>query len=212
MQITAIPADTSVNERFRWHVVQCLGGQEHLADQQLKRRGRKTFFPRAEKTVLHARKRDTLLKPLYPTYLFVFFDPKDLSWGEILHVPGVWTILGITRPMGRPKHLSDVTGANWTPYIGQPRPLREGVVDWIMGQLEQTEEGIFIMREPTETEGPALAKDTRVIITEERNAFCGFEGLVDIHEGTRVRVLLDIFGRKTPLIVQRESVAPVVAL
>ena len=194
-----------------WFVVQTLGGHEKLASDQLRRRGRQTFYPRAEKTVLHARRRYTVLKPLYPNYVFVRFDPFDLSWGHILHVPGVYTILGIMRPSGQPKHLSDVTGANWTPYAGQPRPLRDGVVEWIMEQLEQTEEEEFIMREPVETDGPRLPKDSRVIITEEKNAFCGFEGLVDFHEGTRVRVLLDIFGRKTPLIVQRESVAPVVA-
>ena len=199
-----------IDTGFPWFVVQTLGGQEKLANDQLRRRDRETFFPRAEKTRLHARKRDTVLKPLYPTYVFVRFDPFDLSWGEILHVPGVYTILGITRPMGRPKHLSDVTGANWTPYTGQPRPLREGVVEWIMGRLEQTEEDEFIMREPVETDGPMLAKDSRVTITDEKNAFVGFEGLVDFHEGTRVRVLLDIFGRKTPLIVQRDSVTPMV--
>ena len=192
-----------------WFVVQTLGGHEKLATDQLRRRDRKVFYPRAEKTVLHARRRDTVLRPLYPTYVFVRFNPFDLSWGAILHVPGVYTILGITRPSGRPKHMSDVTGANWTPYVGQPRPLREGVVEWIMGQLDQTEEEEFVMREPVETEGPALKRESRVVIIDEKNAFVGFEGLVDFHEGTRVRVLLDIFGRKTPLIVQRESVAPV---
>ena len=192
-----------------WFVVQTLGGHEKLATDQLRRRGRKTFYPRAEKTVLHARRRDTVLRPLYPTYVFVRFDPFDLSWGSILHVPGVYTILGITRPMGRPKTMSDVTGANWTPYVGQPRPLPEGTIEWIMGQLDQTEEEEFVMREVVETEGPALKRESRVVIIDEKNAFVGFEGLVDLHEGTRVRVLLDIFGRKTPLIVQRESVAPV---
>lgn len=198
---------------FHWHVIQTLGGQEQLANDQLRRRDRETFYPRAEKTILHARKRDTVLKPLYPTYIFVRFDPRDLSWGEILHVPGVYTILGITRPMGRPKSMADITGANWTPYTGQPRPLRDGVVEWIMSRLEQAEddeEEIFIMREPVETDGPTLAKNTRVVITDEGNAFRGFEGLVDFHEGTRVQVLLDLFGRKTPLIVQRDSVTPMV--
>ena len=199
-----------IDRGFPWFVVQTLGGHEKLATDQLRRRHRETFFPRAEKTVLHARRRDTVLKPLYPTYVFVRFDPFDLSWGEILHVPGVYTILGITRPMGRPKSMADITGANWTPYIGQPRPLRDGVVEWIMGRLEETEEDGYVMREPVETDGPTLKKNTRVKITDESNAFIGFEGLVDFHEGTRVQVLLDFFGRKTPLIVERDSVTPMV--
>jgi len=192
--------------RSRWHVIETVGGKEKLARDAIAGRGRPTFLPLAEKTVLHARRKDVVHRPLYPNYLFVLFDPFDLSWGEILHMPGVWTIVGIVRPRGRPKNIADVTGANWRPYVGQPRPLPDGAVQWIKNQLEDTEDG-FVLREPVETEGPALAKDTRVKIVAEDNRFRDFEGLVDFHEGTRVRVLLDFMGRSTPLIVERDSLA-----
>lgn len=189
----------------RWFVIETIGGKERIARDAIAAKKRTTFYPRAEKTVLHARRKETLEKPLYPTYLFVRFDPFDLSWGEILHLPGVWTIVGIFRPRGRPKSLCDVTGANWRPYWGQPRAVPDGVVERIKLALDQDEDG-YILREPVATEGAPLARHTRVRVTI---ADVELTGLVDFHEGTRVRVLLDIMGAATPLIVERDSVAPI---
>lgn len=184
----------------RWYVVHTLGGQERLADDSISKRGHETFFPKAGRTVLHGRRKEFVLRPLYPCYLFVAFDPLDLSWGEILHLPGVFTIIGIMRPSGRPKSFTDSAGAKWMAFPGRPRAVPDGVIENIQRWVADVG---GVIQEPTKRD--ELKKDTPVKLTD--GAFAGWEGLVDVHVGTRVRVLLDIMGRETPINVLRDSLA-----
>ena len=55
----------------RWYVVHTRTHRENTAQAQLANQGFRTFMPRLEKTVRHARKTALILAPLFPRYFFI---------------------------------------------------------------------------------------------------------------------------------------------
>ena len=66
-----------------WFVVATKPNGERSAEMNLLQQGFDVFFPLIEKTRRHARRVDTVQKPLFPGYLFVQFDSSTTPWRSI---------------------------------------------------------------------------------------------------------------------------------
>lgn len=76
-----------------WYVVYTQPRSEDRAAWHLQNQGFNCFLPRFLKTRSHARKKDTVLEPLFPRYLFVKFDADISRWRSINGSRGVVSLL-----------------------------------------------------------------------------------------------------------------------
>ena len=152
-----------------WYVAQTIPGQETVACANLISASFETFLPKCTKTRTHARRVDTIVKPLFPTYLFVAFDLAKDPWRWINSVRGVQRIL--------------------TSNSDKPLPLQSGVVEEIKARCEA--EGGAINLETRAIGLPILKPREGVIVTE--GAFTGMRGIVSQSDEQRVFVLLAMF-------------------
>ena len=88
----------------RWFVVQSQPHKElyaagHLANQQFR-----NYVPRLWKTVRHARRKRTVLAPLFPRYLFIILDLEHDAWRSVL---GTFGVTSLIMDSGRPKPVPD---------------------------------------------------------------------------------------------------------
>ncbi len=72
-----------------WHVVQVHTHAEAKAQMHLNRQGFGTYLPRYLKRRRHARRTEIVAAPLYPSYLFVTFNPLIHRWRSIQSTVGV---------------------------------------------------------------------------------------------------------------------------
>jgi transcriptional antiterminator RfaH len=72
-----------------WHVVQVHPHAESRAQMHLVRQGFATYLPRYLKRRRHARRTEIVPAPLYPSYLFVTFNPAIHRWRSIHSTVGV---------------------------------------------------------------------------------------------------------------------------
>lgn len=94
----------------QWYVVETLPQKELCAVENLGRQGYEVFFPRFRKMRSHARKRDTILAPVFPGYMFVRLDIKADRWAAINSTRGVKRLVGFGG--GRPQAVdSDAMNA-----------------------------------------------------------------------------------------------------
>jgi len=73
----------------RWFVAQTLSHREQLARFHLGAQGFRTFLPRFNKTVRHARRLREVIAPVFPGYIFVVLDPERDRWRSINGTFGV---------------------------------------------------------------------------------------------------------------------------
>jgi transcription elongation factor/antiterminator RfaH len=76
-------------ENERWYVVHTQPHAEERAILNLKRQGFHIYCPRIRKTVRHARKKVSVLAPLFPNYLFVRLNVERDGWRCINGTRGV---------------------------------------------------------------------------------------------------------------------------
>lgn len=68
---------------LRWYVVQTQINAEAKAAEHLALQGFSLYLPRYLKRRSHARKVDTVARPLFPRYLFVAMDVAVQRWRSI---------------------------------------------------------------------------------------------------------------------------------
>lgn len=76
-----------------WCVVHTQPHREVRASVHIGERGFDVFLPLRQKTIRHARQFRSVLRPLFPRYLFVRFDTARDPWTRIRSTPGVAQIL-----------------------------------------------------------------------------------------------------------------------
>ena len=76
-----------------WYVVHCRVNSEQRAEINLERQDYEVWLPMYHKTRRHARRVETVLRPLFPRYLFVRLDLASQPWRPILSTFGVHTIV-----------------------------------------------------------------------------------------------------------------------
>ena len=83
-----------------WYVVHCRANGERRAETNLLRQRYEVWLPMYRKTRRHARRVETVLRPLFPRYLFVLLDLSSEPWRPILSTFGVHTIVsGVEGPL-----------------------------------------------------------------------------------------------------------------
>jgi transcriptional antiterminator RfaH len=76
-----------------WAVVNTHPHKERLALDGLTRQGFHPYCPMITKRIRHARKFSNVLRPLFPSYVFVELDPSKHRWRPILSTFGVRTLV-----------------------------------------------------------------------------------------------------------------------
>ena len=109
------PSQTDDDAR-RWYVVQTNVRSEALAEEQLRAQGFRTFAPRIQKTVRHARKLRSVRAPAFPGYLFVQLDLGRERWRSVNGTRGVTRLI--------------MAGA-------LPAPAPRGVVETIISYVDE---------------------------------------------------------------------------
>jgi transcriptional antiterminator NusG len=174
-----VPA-TSKSDRKKWYVIHTYSGYENKVKANLERRihsmnmAEKIFrvlVPMEDEVEFKDGKRKITPKKVFPGYVLVEMDMDDASWYVV-------------------RNTSGVTGFVGSPGSGEkPVPLQDKEVKTILKQM-----GI---------ETPKLkidfAKGDRVKVTS--GPFFDFTGIVDEiqPEKEKVRALISIFGRETPV-------------
>ena len=77
----------------QWYVVHCRVNSEQRAEINLQRQDYEVWLPMYRKTRRHARRVESVLRPLFPRYLFVRLDVLSQPWRPILSTFGVHTMV-----------------------------------------------------------------------------------------------------------------------
>lgn len=149
-----------------WYAVHTRPHAEMKALDNLARQGYRTYLPRCRIWVSHARRRQLLLRPLFPRYLFAGTEGAALPWRPILSTFGVSDLVRVGD---------------------RPAPVPGEIVAAIR---EREQDGAFdglALR-------PALRPGERVRVTA--GAFGDMVGrLIELRDQDRVVVLLEWLGR-----------------
>lgn len=76
-----------------WYVANTQPHREALAMENLKRQGYEVYCPLISKQIRHARKVQTVKRPLFPSYVFVKADKAATRWRAMLSTLGVRTVI-----------------------------------------------------------------------------------------------------------------------
>jgi transcriptional antiterminator RfaH len=79
----------STDSGSRWYVAQTRPHAENKASEHLRRQGFEIYLPRYMKQRRHARRIDTIMAPLFPSYIFVAVDMTTQRWLSIQSTVGV---------------------------------------------------------------------------------------------------------------------------
>jgi len=179
-ELQAAPARAGKDDRKRWYVIHTYSGYENKVKANLERRIHsmnmqdkifRVLVPMEDEVEFKDGKRKITPKKVFPGYVLVEMDMDDQSWYVV-------------------RNTSGVTGFVGSPGAGEkPVPLQDKEVKTILKQM-----GI---------ETPKLKidfkKGDRVKVTS--GPFFDFTGIVDeiAPEKEKVRALISIFGRETPV-------------
>lgn len=162
-----------------WYLVQTQVNAEAQALRNLLRQGFDVYCPRYLKKRRHARRVETVARPLFPRYIFVGVDLATQRWRSIRSTLGV-------------SHL--VTSGE------RPLAVPNAVID-DLHQREDTDGFVRLERRMPFSPGDKV----RVIAGAFVDSLALFEGLGD---RDRVSVLLEFLGRKVRVLVQADLIAP----
>jgi transcriptional antiterminator RfaH len=155
-----------------WYVVQTHVNAELKAATNLERQGFGIYLPRYRKRRSHARKIDTVVRPLFPRYLFVAIDLATQRWRAIQSTLGVSSLVC---------------------WSDKPASVEDGVINALKAREDECG---FIKLVPRS----AFAPGDKVRIVE--GAFIDSLALVEgVNDHARVAVLLDLLGRKVRVLI-----------
>ena len=77
----------------KWYLLQHKPNKQNIALKNLKRQGFETFYPLLENTKRTNSRFKNSFSPLFPGYIFVFFNIEDNSWIKIKYTIGVSRII-----------------------------------------------------------------------------------------------------------------------
>ena len=175
----ATPAEgDEAGKKLRWYVVHTYSGRENKVRETIERliknsgiqeRFGKVLVATEEVAEMKKGKKKVSHRKLFPSYILVEMEMGEETWGLIENVPGVTHFVG---------------------DIKKPFPIPKKEVDRILGRMEK-KEGIV-------PEVPfTLGEHVHVV----DGPFADFTGVVDEinPERGKVKVLVSIFGRETPV-------------
>jgi transcriptional antiterminator RfaH len=161
-----------------WYAVRSRPQAEARALENLLRQGYRAYLPRARVELRHARRRQIVLRPLFPRYLFVGLDRASMAWRPILSTFGV----------------SDLVRAG-----GEPALVPAEIVAALEGREAA---GAF---DRVERSGSLRLGDLVRVTSGVFEEMIG--RLVELRERDRVLVLLDFLGRAVRAELPQDAVA-----
>lgn len=184
--------DNPANRPGKWYVVHTQSGYEKKVKQNLEARtssmnmeGRihEVVIPMEEVIEFKGGKKVVAQKKMFPGYLLVRCFLDDDSWYVIRNTPGV------------------------TGFVGQgtrPSPLRRREVETFLAVKVEGDEAA-----PARTARPRLEYEMGETVRVKEGPFADFSGeIVEINEDQlKVKVLVNIFGRETPVELEFSQVA-----
>ena len=163
-----------------WYVVHTQPHFEGRAEVNLQRQGFTTYMPRYQRNRRHARKTETVLRPLFPRYLFVALDLARDRWRSIQSTFGVSQLV--------------VAG-------DEPLPVPHAVIDQI--RAREGSDGIVRLGLPA---GVGVGSRVRLI----DGIFEDAKGVIErIADDRRVAILLQLLGREVRVFVPAASIGTV---
>ncbi len=186
-----------------WYVVHSYAGYENRVKANLETRIQSLNMedyifeiqvPMEEVTEIKGGQRKLVRRVRMPGYVLVRMDLTDESWGAVRHTPGVTGFVGNAHQpvpltvdevftMLKPADLVPATAATAGAAAGAGRPKEAAVVDFEVG------ESVTVMDGPFETL-PATISEINV-------------------ESQKLKVLVSIFGRETPVELSFSQVAKI---
>lgn len=164
------------NSDERWYCATTAPGREALAVDRLEHLGFAAFLPLVAREVRHARRVEIVERPLFPRYIFLRFAPGGQRWRQAYGARCL-RIFGATPE--------------------RPTPLPPGLVErWQAEGLDKP-----LMRDLAPE---LLQAGARISITA--GPFCDHAGVCLWDDGTRVAVLLSMFGTETRATLPRRMV------
>ncbi|MBT7077129.1 MAG: transcriptional activator RfaH [Pelagibacterales bacterium] len=161
-----------------WCVVYTNVNKETIAEKNLIGQNFITYMPKYKKIISHARKISTVIKPLFPRYLFVNVDLVAQRWPIINSTYGVNVIISME---------------------GKPVIISEDIINKIK-LCEKPDENINVVPYSIMTKGD------EVNILE--GVFSGKKGIFNgLTDNNRVKVLFNLLGKEVTLSVSRISLA-----
>lgn len=164
---------------LRWYVVHTYSGHENKVKSYIENAKENSeigdkigqvVVPQEEVVEMRDGRKTTSMKKFLPSYLLVEMEMDKESLHFVTNVPGVTSFVGPGR---------------------KPQPLRNDEVQRILGQIER--------RPVEETEDIPYQIGDRVKVID--GPFSDFIGLVDDvnPEKSKIKVMVSIFGRNTPV-------------
>ena len=185
-----VPVESPYDRPGRWYVVHTYSGYENkvrsnmgnvVASRGIEDRVFEVVIPMEDVVEFKGGKKVTVQKKVFPGYLLVRCDLDDDTWGAIRNTPGV------------------------TGFVGpgtKPTPLSRKEVESI---LQVKEEGI----EAPKRSRPRLEYEVDETVRVKEGPFADFSGqIAEINEDQlKLKVLVNIFGRETPVELEFSQVA-----
>jgi transcriptional antiterminator RfaH len=162
--------------RASWFVVQTQPNAESKAKRHLLNQGFTVYLPLYRRRVRHARRNEIVLRPLFPSYLFVQLDSEQQRWRSINGTIGVRRI------------LSDGDA---------PRYVPDKIIDEIVARQDET--GAVKLSPPIFAPGQAV----RLLDGPFADVSGLFE---EVRDQNRVVLLLSLLGRKVRVMAPRAEV------
>lgn len=176
-------------EAGRWYCAHTRYASESDAADAISAAGFEVFAPTIWEAATRARRnaegaripaKEAGVGPLFRTYIFARFRISDF-WQQIRDMPSIDTILGLAPDA--------------------PTAMPERAIELIRGMCDAN--GCF--HEAGDAPNSMVGKLLRMM----DGPMTSFEGPCDWSDGQRVRVLLSIFGRPCPIIVDQDAVEAV---
>jgi transcription termination/antitermination protein NusG len=188
-----VPVESPYDRPGRWYVVHTYSGYENkvkgnmanvVASRGLEDRVYEVVIPMEDVVEFKGGKKVTVQKKIFPGYLLVRCDMNDDTWGAIRNTPGV---TGFVGPNTKPTPLS-----------------RREVENILQVKVEGTEGGAAPKRSR-----PRLEYEVDETVRVKEGPFADFSGqIAEINEDQlKLKVLVNIFGRETPVELEFSQVA-----
>ncbi len=185
------PVESPYDRPGRWYVVHTYSGYENkvrsnmgnvVASRGIEDRVFEVVIPMEDVVEFKGGKKVTVQKKVFPGYLLVRCDLDDDTWGAIRNTPGV------------------------TGFVGpgtKPTPLSRREVENILQVKAEGAEA------PTKRSRPRLEYELDETVRVKEGPFADFSGqIAEINEDQlKLKVLVNIFGRETPVELEFSQVA-----
>lgn len=94
------PAHQDQGRQFGWIALYTKANQEKIALTNVMRQGYHGYCPLIERTRRHARKVETVQRPLFPSYIFVRLEEQSRQWRPLLSTTGVRNVVRFKDKLG----------------------------------------------------------------------------------------------------------------